>query len=75
MNIAVRVIPKSSRCLVKEEGDGLKVYLTSPAQDGRANAQLIEILADYLNIKKYQVSILKGEKSRKKIIKIDGKVV
>ena len=41
-------------------------------QDDLANMQLIEILADYLKIKKYQVKIIKGEKSRNKLVEIDA---
>jgi len=66
----IRVIPKASRNLIKEEGDSFKAYLTKPAQDGLANAELIKLLAEYLGIKKYRLQIIKGEKSRNKVIKI-----
>ncbi len=66
----VRVIPKASRKLVKEESDHLKVYLTKPAQDGLANAQLINLLAEHFKVKKYQVTILKGETARSKLVQI-----
>ena len=71
MILNIRVIPKSSRSLVKKENDRIKVYLTQPAQDSLANNQLIKVLAKYLGIKKYQISIIKGEKSRDKLVKID----
>jgi uncharacterized protein (TIGR00251 family) len=68
----VRVVPRSSReKVVKEEGRH-KVYLTQPAQDGRANAQLIALLSAYLKIKKYQLKIIKGEKSRDKLVQVDA---
>lgn len=70
MLINVKVIPKASRNLVKEEKDSFKIYLTKPAYDGLANKQLVELLAEYLKIKKYQIDIIKGEKSRNKIIRI-----
>ena len=72
MILSVRVMPKSSRALVKKEGDGFKVYLTRPAADGLANAQLIELLAENLKVKKYQVKIVKGQKSRDKLIEISS---
>ena len=72
MILNIRVIPKASRNLVKKEKGLLKAYLTKPAQDDLANMQLIEILADYLKIKKYQVKIIKGEKSRNKLVEIDA---
>jgi len=72
MILSIRVIPKASRNLVKKEKGLLKVYLTKPAQDGLANMQLIELLADYLKIRKYRVKIIKGEKSRDKLVEIDA---
>ena len=70
MIFAVRVIQKASRNLVKEESDHLKVYLTKPAQDGLANIQLISLLAEHFKVKKYQITILKGENSRSKLVQI-----
>lgn len=71
MILKIRVSPKSSRSLIKEEADGLKAYLTKPAVDGLANTQLIELLAKYLGVKKYQLKIVKGDKSRDKLIEIN----
>jgi len=71
MILNIRVVPKASRNLVKEEKGSLKVYLTKPNQDGLANAQLIELLAEHLKVKKYQIRITRGHKSRDKIIEID----
>ena len=68
--INIRVVPKASRVLVKEENGMLKVYLTRPAQDGLANEQLIEVLADYLKVKKYQLTLVGGGHSRSKTIEI-----
>jgi len=73
MILNVRVVPKASKNLVKKEEDYLKVYLTKPAQNGLANTQLIALLAEYLNIKKYQVKIIKGERSRDKLVKINAR--
>lgn len=72
MILDIRVVPKASRSFIKKEENGLKVYLTKPAQDGLANDQLIRLLADYLKIKKYQIKIIKGEKSRSKTIQVNG---
>jgi uncharacterized protein (TIGR00251 family) len=72
MILNVRVIPKASRNLVKKENNDYKVYLTKPARDNLANDQLIDLLAEYLKIKKYQLKIIKGEKSRNKLVEIDA---
>jgi len=71
MILKIRVRPKSSRNLVKEEAGGIKVYLTKPAVDGLANSQLIELLAKYLRVKKYQLKIIKGDKSRDKLVEYE----
>ena len=72
MILSVRVTPKASRNLVVKENEKLKVYLTRPAQDGLANRQLLDLLSEYLNLKKYQIKIIKGHKSRNKLIEIDA---
>lgn len=66
----VRVQPKASKNLVKEENGAIKVYLTKPAESGLANAQLIELLAKHLRVKKYQLKIVKGHSSRNKLIEV-----
>lgn len=69
MNIQVRVIPGAKRTLVKEEGPGVyKVYLKAPAVDGKANKALGPVLAEYFGIRKKDVLIIKGLKSRQKTI-------
>lgn len=76
IKVTVRVVPRSSRVKVEDasdkEGQRLRVQLTRPAQDGEANRQLCEVLAQYYKVKKYQVSIVSGESSRMKIVRIDG---
>ena len=75
--LEVRVIPKAKKNLIKKEAgtltgtSRLKVYLTSPAMEGKANKALIEALSKYFGVKKSQISIVKGEKSRDKFVKID----
>lgn len=70
MIISVRVSPKASRNLVVEESGKFKVYLSRPAQEGEANAQLIELLAGHLKLKIYQIKIIKGLRSRDKLVEI-----
>ena len=71
MILHIRVVPKSSRNVIKKENNSFKVYLTQPARNGLANKQLIELLAEHLNLKRYQIKIIQGEKSRDKVIEID----
>lgn len=73
MILSIRVVPKSSRNLVKEEeGRRLKVYLTKPATEGLANKALVDLLARHLKVKKYQIRIVQGEKSRDKLVEINA---
>ena len=67
----VRVNPRASRNHVERLGNKLKVYLTNPACEGQANKQLIDLLSSHLKIKKYQIRIKSGEKSRDKLVEID----
>lgn len=70
MILKIHVIPKASRSLIKKENESLRVCLTKPAQEGLANAQLIDLLSEYLHVKKYQIKIITGHKSRDKLVEI-----
>lgn len=68
---AIKVIPKARQNAVKPSQDGpLKVYVTAVALDGKANQAAMELLADYWGVKKRQVQIIRGERSRQKIIRV-----
>ncbi|MCX7926791.1 MAG: DUF167 domain-containing protein [Candidatus Omnitrophica bacterium] len=69
--VAVKVIPKSSRVRIESAGKSLKIYLTRPAENNQANNQLLEVLADYLHLKRYQIKIVQGRNSRNKVIQIE----
>ena len=73
MRINIRVIPRSSKTSVTQQGQGLKVRVTAPAREGLANAQLLKVLSEHLKIKKYRIKIIKGDTSRNKVVEIsDG---
>lgn len=69
MIINIKAIPRAKRALVKD-GDPLRVYVTQPPEDGRANDAVIKLLSEHLKIPKSKIKIIKGEKSREKIIEI-----
>ena len=48
----------------------LRVKISQPPEDGKANKALIELLSEYLKIKKNSLTIIAGEKSTHKIIEI-----
>ena len=68
----VKVIPNAGRDEVLEAGDGLKVRLRAPATKGKANKALIEILAEHFKVKKKDIRIIKGDRSREKVVEILG---
>ena len=70
---AVRVAPRASRNAIEGEYQGaLKVRLTAPAVEGRANDALVRLLAERLNVSRSAVRIVAGEKSRTKRLEIAG---
>lgn len=72
MQIEVKVIARASKCeVVPLNEHRFKVKLTRPALEGKANEQLIQVLADYFRVSKAAVSIVSGEKSSLKRLKID----
>jgi uncharacterized protein (TIGR00251 family) len=69
----VQVVPRSSHCkLVSFQGDLLKIKITAPPVDGRANGECTRFLADVFGVKKDQVQIVGGLKAKKKTIAIQG---
>ena len=69
----VQVLPKSSkRQIAGLQGDFLKIKITAPPVDGRANEECIRFLADLLDIKKGQVHIVGGLNAKKKTVSIKG---
>lgn len=72
MKIAVRVVPGAKRTVVKQEEGAWKVYLTAPAVEGKANKALLACLAEHFGVRKSQIEIIKGLKSRDKTINIEG---
>ena len=52
--------------------DALNIKLSAPAVDGKANISLISFLSESFSIKKRNIKIITGEKSRTKMIKIIG---
>lgn len=70
--VPIKVIPKSGRSELKKVGNSLKVWLKSAPTDGKANAELVRILADKLKIAKSRIEIVSGFSSRNKIVDILG---
>lgn len=72
MRLDIKVIPNASKNLVKADGAQLKVYVTAPPTDNKANQAVIEVLAGHFGVAKRQVQIIRGQTSRHKVVEIPG---
>ena len=71
--LAVKAIPNAPRSeVVGWLGDALKVKVHAPPLEGRANEALCEFLADTLDLPRRSVTVVRGDTSRQKIIRIAG---
>ncbi|QYX33380.1 DUF167 domain-containing protein [Sphaerospermopsis torques-reginae] len=72
MQKKVKVKPNSKQQKITEQEDGsLIVNLKSPPIDGKANEELINLLAEKFNLPKSHIRIKSGLTSRQKLIEID----
>ncbi|MBD2294221.1 DUF167 domain-containing protein [Anabaena sphaerica FACHB-251] len=72
MQKKVKVKPNSKQQKIAEQEDGsLTVNLKSPPVDGKANEELIKLLAEKFNVPKSSIRIKSGLSSRQKLIEID----
>lgn len=70
--IWVTVKPLAKKESVTQQSDfDLSVSVHAPARDGKANARLVELLADHFHTAKSSVRILHGHSSRKKLVEVD----
>lgn len=67
------VQPKSSKCSIVGCHDGmLKIALSAPPVDGEANKMLIKFLASELKVSKSCCTLVHGDTSRRKVVRING---
>ena len=76
ITLALRVQPRSSRPgpheAYGEKGEALKWGLNSAPVDGKANEELIESLAGFFSVPKRDITILRGDKGRQKLVLLEG---
>ena len=72
--LSVRVHPGARKNAVSGVHDGaVKISLTTPPVDGRANEALIAFVAEVLGIPRARVSLVAGATSRAKVLRVTGK--
>ena len=73
ITFAVRVQPRAKRnAVVGELGEALKISLTAPAIEGRANEACIEFLAELLGVPRSSVVMISGHTGRNKVVRVTG---
>lgn len=71
--INIHLQPRASKNEIAGiHGDSIKLRLTSPPVDGAANSHAIEFFAKKLGVQKSRITIVSGEKSRHKTLKVAG---
>jgi uncharacterized protein (TIGR00251 family) len=73
VTFAVKLHPRAKKNAVTGElGDALKLALTAPPLEGKANEACIEFLAKLLKVPRSSVTIAAGQTSRHKLIRVEG---
>jgi uncharacterized protein len=73
VTISVYVAPRSSSNKVVGVHNGaVKIALTAPPVEGAANKALVEFIARVLNVPRASVSLVSGEGSRRKLVRVNG---
>jgi len=73
VTFAVKVHPRAKKnAITGELGDALKISLTAPPLEGRANQAYIEFLAKLLKLPRSSVTITSGQTSRNKVLRVGG---
>ncbi len=67
----VRVTPHAKQNKIVENDGVLRVYTTIAPENGRANDAVVKLLAEYFDIPKSRIKIIKGLTTRNKIVTID----
>ena len=69
----MKVHPRAKKnAIAGELGEGLKVALTAPPVEGKANEACLEFFSKFLKVPRSSVSIAAGQSSRNKVIRVVG---
>ncbi|CAG8448065.1 11831_t:CDS:2 [Ambispora gerdemannii] len=73
LKISLLVKPGAKESRVSDiSGDHIGVQIAAPPRDGEANKEVVSFLAQILQTRKTDVSIISGMKSREKVVRVDG---
>jgi len=72
-SFSIKVHPRAKKDEISGVvGDSLKLSLTAPPLEGKANEACIRFFADFLRVPRSSVTIAAGESSRNKVIRVHG---
>ena len=72
-SFAIKVHPRANKTAITGEvGDALKLSITAPPVDGKANQACIDFFAKLLKVPRSSITIASGQSSRRKVIRIAG---
>jgi uncharacterized protein len=73
VDLTVRLQPRAKRNAIVDERDGvLRVSVAAAPVEGRANAALCKLIAKRAGIARGRVSVIRGERSREKVVRVEG---
>lgn len=70
LTLHLKISPNASKNEIIKTEDGLKIKITAPPVDGKANKALIEFLSKKIKVPKTSIEIIKGETSKEKTLLI-----
>jgi uncharacterized protein len=71
--LRLRVSPGARKTeLVGRHGDAWRVRVSAPAENGRANAAVLKLLAERVGLPRRAVSLVSGHSAREKVVQVDG---
>ena len=72
-SLRLRVVPGTARPgVVGRHGDAWKVRVSAPAEAGKANAAVLTLLADALDVPRRHLELTSGQASRDKVVALEG---
>lgn len=73
VRLSIRVVPRASRDRIgRGDGGQIRVWVTAPPAEGKANKAVIKLLSKRLGVPKSRLSIVSGASSRNKVLEVDG---
>ena len=70
--IRVWVTPKASRNAIEQSPGGLRIYVTTAPEGGKANVEVRKLLAKALAVAPSSLSLVRGQNTREKVFRLDA---